>query len=219
MQIKDVRLAFCGASGSGKSTMAKFISSAIGLKYTENSAGLLLTPEQQEYLVKSYAWTKSGHKDVIRLSNISPGFAWDFQEQLLITRAKFISENSGFVIDRSPVDNWTYFLLQTAHLVAELNCDMFLSKVIEATKPLTHIIFLPTCNKDVEDNGSRIANWYYQMLVTSCFEHTLTNYFNANQSLKFSYLKYPEWDLVTRQRVILNWLSQTVDIPGFKPAY
>jgi len=217
--IKDVRLAFCGASGSGKSTMAKYIAQTMGLKYTENSAGLLLTEAQQKYLVDKYGWTKSGHRDVIRLSNINPGFAWDFQEQLLKTRAEFIWNNSGFVIDRSPVDNLTYFLLQTAHLTSELNCDFFHSKVTDAMKPITHVIFLPTLNKDVEDNGSRISNWYYQMMVTAVFKHTITNYFTPNLSLDFAYLEYTTWDLETRKREIINWLLQTIDHPVLVPSY
>jgi hypothetical protein len=212
-QINNCRIALCGASGSGKSTMARVIAEELGIPYKENSAGLLLKPEQQDDLVRKYGWTKSGHRDVIRLSNINPGFAWDFQYELLKTRAEFIAGNNPFVIDRSPVDNITYFLLQTSHLVEQKMCETFFAEAQRAMMPITHLIFLPTENPGhwVEENDSRIANYHYQRMVTSVFEHVLNCYLIPNTNIPFAYLKCSIWDLKDREIEIMRWLLSSIE--------
>ena len=211
--INQVRVALCGASGSGKSTLATFISEFLGVPYTENSAGLLLTPEQQEMLVQKYGWTKTGHKDVIRLSNANPRFAWDFQMELLKTRSLFIAQSQSFVIDRSPVDNIAYFLLQTAHLVEPKVCDYFIATATQAMEPITHLIYLPTGNtsKWVEENGSRIANYPYQRMVSSVFKHVITEYMVNNFYFRGSFMEINVWDLDTRKNMLNDWFLSTIE--------
>jgi len=210
MTTTGIRIAFCGTSGSGKSTMARVVANALGLDYTENSAGLLLNQDQQDMLVKKYGWTKSGHQDVIRLSNINPGFAWDFQWELLKTRARFIRETQSFVIDRSPVDNLTYFLLQTAHLVPEIDCDRFVTAAQEALQPITHLIFFPAVFDQIEINGSRISNWHYQSMVSGVFSNTIDSYFRNGFGLDFKFLVYGKRDFEARKKDVLEWIYRSV---------
>jgi len=213
VNIKDVRIALCGASGSGKTTLAKALARALKIEFKENSAGLLLTPEQQEYLVNSYGWSKSGHRDVIRLSNINPMFGYDFQYELLSTRAKWIKENKGFIIDRSPVDNITYFLLQVSALVKEGDCSTFINIAQNAMTPITHLIFIPTLNANVETNGSRVDNYFYQQMVTANFENTIETYFNPNAAnCKFYYHKVGIWDWEQRMGEAIKFLTNTISL-------
>jgi hypothetical protein len=194
--------------------MARIIAETLGIPYVENSAGLILKTDQQEMLVKKYGWTKSGHRDVIRLSNINPGFAWDFQYELLKTRAEFIAMNDGFVIDRSPIDNITYFLLQTAHLVEPKVCDMFLATAQKALEPITHLIFLPTGNPTnwVEDNDSRIATYPYQKMVSAVFQHVLSEYVINQFGFTGDIMTVPYWDLTERTNRINSWLLSSIEL-------
>lgn len=203
METKKLKIALCGASGSGKSTLARFISSKYGLPYKENSAGLLLPEEDQDYLVKTFGWTKSGHADVIRLSNINPSFGFEFQLRLMRARKKFIEENDSFIIDRSPVDNVAYFLLQTSHLVPQDMTARFIQEAIEGSYSLDKLIILDTMDiGQVEDNGSRIASFPYQKMVTEVFHHVANTYFNHLHFRVISTANFSE-----RQLIIENFLK------------
>lgn len=197
------KIALCGASGSGKSTLARWMSEKYKILYMENSAGLILPEDVKERLVRMYGWTQSGHADVIRLGNINPGFAIDFQTELLKVRTAFIKDREEFIFDRSPVDNLAYFLLQCGHIADEVITKRHLVKCIEAMEPITHLIYLPTpSNGVVENNGSRVANWYYQRMVTAVFKQVIRDYFLPNQNLDFKYIEVGVWDWQTRCRTI-----------------
>ncbi len=199
-----MKIALCGASGSGKSTLARWMSKEWGIPYIENSAGLILPEEVQERLVRMYGWTKSGHRDVIRLGNINPGFGIDFQTELLKVRTKFINETPEFIFDRSPVDNLAYFLLQCGHLTDHQRTFQHISNCVMAASRLDGVIFLHTSTntEEIEDNGSRVDNWYYQKMVTSVFKHVLETYMSHIPTLEITM-----WDYATRQRLITNFME------------
>lgn len=202
MNEQSYRIALCGPSGSGKSTLARFISDHYGLPYTENSAGLLLPEPDQNYLIKNFGWTKSGHKDVIRMSHINPQFGWEFQYRLLKARARFIQDNPSFVIDRSPIDNMAYFLLQCSALMDQGQTKAFIDLAVQTLRGLTHIIFIPTMlTGEVEDNGSRVSNFFYQQMVTAVFIHVIHNY---NPGVKV--LELNTSDQMIRRQMVSNFL-------------
>ncbi len=199
-----MKIALCGASGSGKSTLARWMSQKWDTPYIENSAGLILPEEVQERFVRNYGWTKSGHRDVIRLGNINPMFAIDFQTELLKVRTKFINDTPRFIFDRSPVDNLAYFLLQCGHLTTTEAAHQHIGNCVAAANRLDGIIFLHTSTNtgEVENNGSRVDNWYYQRMVTGVFKHVLNTYMSH-----LHILEIPQWDLATRKRLITNFLD------------
>lgn len=199
-----VKIALCGASGSGKSTIARWMSEKYNLPYLENSAGLILPHEVQQRFVDHYGWTKSGHSDVIRLGNINPNFAVDFQQELLKVRSKFIRDTPDFIFDRSPVDNLAYFLLQCGHLASPEVTHQHIVRCLEAITPISLVIFLHTSTEpgNVENNGSRVANWSYQKMVTAVFKHVLEFYMPQVPRLELSM-----WDYATRQRLISNYME------------
>lgn len=177
MEKRKFKIALCGPSGSGKSTLARRIASEYDIPYTENSAGLLLPKEDQDFLIEKFGWAKNGHAGVIQLSHANPEFGWEFQSRLLLARKKFIMETPSFVIDRSPVDNMAYFLLQNAALSHHALTDSFMSTGMEVMREITHLIFIPTMiSEDIEDNGSRIVNKHYQEMVTQVFIHVINKY-------------------------------------------
>jgi hypothetical protein len=172
--------------------------------YIENSAGLILPPEVQERFVRQYGWTKSGHRDVIRLGNQNPAFALEFQIELLKVRNKFINDNPSFIFDRSPVDNLAYFLLQCGHLSTNDAAREHIENCIKAAKKLDGIIFLHTStnHEEIENNGSRVDNWYYQLMVTAVFKHVMETYMKHVESIEIT-----TWDYATRQRLITNFIA------------
>lgn len=199
-----MRIALCGASGSGKSTLARWMSDKYRIPYMENSAGLILPPEVQERFVNIYGWTKSGHSDVIRLGNINPNFAIEFQQELLKVRSRFIWDTEEFIFDRSPVDNLAYFLLQCGHLAPPAVTHDHIIQCLGAITPIDVVIFLHTSTEpgNVENNGSRVANWDYQKMVTSVFKHVLEFYMPHIKRIEL-----PMWDYETRQRIVSNFME------------
>lgn len=200
----NLRVALCGASGSGKSTLARYIESTYNIPYQENSAGMILSERVQRLLIERYGWTRSGHADVIRLGNINPNFARDFQTELLLERVKRMQEKEEFIFDRSTVDNIVYYLLQCGHMSNEVCTKQHIDIALKALDRLTHIImvYTPIENTQIEDNGSRIANWYYQRMVTKVFEHVLRDMVNHPRILLIK-----QWDWTTRCRLVDNFLT------------
>jgi deoxyadenosine/deoxycytidine kinase len=200
--MTNYRIALCGPSGSGKSTLANAIATHLQIPYKENSAGLLLPKEDQDFLISNFGWKKSGHSDVIALSHTNPAFGWEFQTRLLAARSKFMQSNANYIIDRSPVDNLVYFLMQTALHYPQESAKYFIEAAQLAARNLTHLIFIPTMlTGEIENNGSRVANYYYQQMVTSIFAHVIHTYF---QGVKF--LELPTSNFELRRSATLKFL-------------
>ena len=174
-----MKVAMMGHSGSGKTTQCLLLNNRMGLAFTANSAGLIIPAVVQQKLHNKYGWSQSGHADVIRLSNINPGFGLDFQDAVLEARTNFIMDNDDFIIDRSPVDNVTYFLLQASHLQSERSCQKFIETAQYAYRKLTHVVLLSNPSGEIEDNGSRVANSVYQGMVASVFNYVFEKYFKG----------------------------------------
>jgi len=205
--MKTIKVGFCGHSGSGKTTQANLIQERLGLKFKENSAGLLMAEEVQNELVNKYGWTQSGHKDVIRLSHINPEFGWEFQKAVLEARVSFIAENDNFVIDRTPLDNLSYFMLQCSPLMGATRCEFFINRCMRAFNELTHVIFLSNPTLEIEDNGSRVDNPYYQRMVTAVFEDTYERYFKDNCP-NTKILRIDTWgEIEDRYKLIAEFLN------------
>lgn len=167
-----MRIVLTGPSGSGKTTLALALASELDMPFIEQSAGKILSPEDIEFLTKTFDWKQEGHASVIRLSNLQPEFGWEFQLRLLNARFKLFEENPHAIFDRSFIDNLVYFTLQTSHLVSEARCSEFYSEAVANHRVLVdktiHLSYRQ--QGDVENNGSRVSNIFYQKAVDSVFE-------------------------------------------------
>ena len=171
-------LTFTGPSGSGKSTLARHTSKYGHCNYFEGSAGLTLDEKTASFLQQTYGWQRSGHKEVIHLSETAPGFAYDFQIGLLKARiAKFLQVSEPTVTDRSLVDNIAYAALQAKKYLSDDKWQGFLDLAIKGLNETVEIIiFVPTQNPytgGIEDNGSRIADWLFQKVASAHFEYAI----------------------------------------------
>lgn len=198
-----MRVAFAGPSGTGKTTLANYIEENSNLIFTPNSASLMFTEEDKEVLRK-LGYTFSGHKEVIQLSNINPKFAKEFQSRLLLRRGEFIERSDDFIIDRSPIDNLVYMLYQVGYNATQEFVSKFYKQVEHYLHDLNHIIFIPTTNQDgIEDNGSRIASYPFQRMMSGIFEFALNEY-DIYSAVRVTTIDY--WDLSKRKEEVKQLL-------------
>lgn len=202
--MKQLRFAFTGPSGSGKTTLAKFLEKETGVEFIPNSAGLIFSEEDKALLKEKYGYEGTGHKNVINLSNINPDFGWDFQMAILKARLSIIYSKTSFILDRSPIDNIVYMLLQTGHNQPENKIGEFIQLAKKATLCLTHVAHINPL-EHVEDNNSRVPNLYYQQMVNSVFEHVISKY---GIYMNVKVLKVNYTDLTLRKEKLLEFLSE-----------
>lgn len=164
---KPLRIMFAGASGTGKTTLANFISQVVGdtnreIPFVSGSVSDLL-PDTKNM----------PHADM--LSRDSKTLAMeDFQ--ILNLRNKLFNEyvqaDTSFVSDRSFVDSAAYFLYKQADKLPQCEVEHFLSLCnMCLTKQCTHLIFVPFTLQMyhhwvTEDNNKRITSRYFQMEIS-----------------------------------------------------
>lgn len=108
-------------------------------------------------------------------------------------------------MDRSPVDNVVYFLLQVSHNATPELCEEVILAARESYKALTHFVRIRVTNQDsVETNGSRVDNIYYQQMVSSVFDGVFDRYFSGITSTKV--LVLDTWDLPERKNKLREFL-------------
>lgn len=153
------RIAFVGASGTGKTTLAKYISDKYGIPFLSGSYSDLV-PETKD--VKHVDMMDKG---VMALLN---------EEYTLINlrRKSYQQMWDGFVTDRSPVDNLAYFIYKLSHKVPQCEVETFESIVERViSSNITHLIFIPFTDVmltqwETEDNNKRIVNNYFQWQIS-----------------------------------------------------
>ena len=204
--MKQLRIACLGPSGSGKTTIAQFIQEEFNIPFIPNSAGLVIPEREKEILRSTYRWKENGHAEVIKLSNEFPSFGQRFQMALLQARGRIIMNTNQFIIDRSPIDNVAYMLSQCSHLAPEKWVEEFIEEARGYASHITHFLIFPSLAKDIEVNGSRVANKYFQRMSTAIFEHAYTTYFKDQMTGKCLILN--TWDLDYKKELVSKFLSE-----------
>lgn len=211
-----IKLAFTGASGSGKTTLVKFVEKELGLKHISGSAGDIKTIPDQELLQENEPMLNiEGHLGVIINSAYNSTYGLQNQEILIQRRGEIIEQNEDFVTDRSPVDNFTYLVNQVG-FHPEITDDMLNElyyKCLEHFSKLTHLVYVKSVQPydiGVENNGSRIHNWFYQQSIDAQFHFWLNSFtIKAHEKglniPKIMCIDY--WDLQTRKDNVKNFLS------------
>lgn len=204
-----MKIALSGPSGTGKTTLCKFIEEEFSVDHVSSSAGDLLTPADKELLRKRYGYNSSGHSNVIRLSATHPPFGLEFQNLVALRRSSMIAlSNSGIVTDRSAIDNMVYYALQVAHQYPEHFFNELLSTALPGFKALSHLILLSLNNPEIEDNNSRVANMGYQTAVSGAFSSIYYRYFQRYTKMyNIKVLHVDFWDLEQRKDLIKRFLS------------
>ena len=176
-----MKICLSGPSGSGKTTLARYIHESLpelGLPrvdFISNSASDLISAEKKKALEEIYGYIPSGHKNVIRQGHINPDFGKEFQLAILNQRIKLYEDpNLSFIADRCPIDNLAYYLDQV--VMYEDNpaaTEEFIITCMKALAKADIIFLVKVCHTEVEDNGSRVANIFYQRKVDRVFQLAL----------------------------------------------
>ena len=154
--MKNIRIAFMGASGTGKTTLAKWVSDKYGLQL--NPIGSR-TVAADMGLASPYDADAAGRRS-------------EMQERLLQSKAAWEAERDAFVTDRTVFDNLAY---QSLHAVDSVT-EMQLSKAVHAMRRYTHIIWCPMrAVFSLRDDPARKEGRAYHLM----FESVLLGFFAA----------------------------------------
>lgn len=203
----NYKVAFSGTSGAGKTTLVQFVNEELGLSWINGSAGQMKKNWQKMKLIEEYGYPGGGHSAVIKYSALNPEYGLENQIMLRDARHKAIQVNSNFVTDRSPVDNISYFILQVSYLFSDKVTEEFYEKCLEAFQELTHVILVRAVQPaEIERNGSRVDNRYFQRSVDQIFKYWLDRMIQDSVSGP-EILEIDFWDLEERKATVKKFLG------------
>ncbi len=158
--MKPLRVAFVGTSGTGKSTLSRYVSERIGIPHIE----------EQARVVSSDMGTT--------LRDMRYRDPYLFQRKVLeyqFQRERDLSE-TGFISDRSVFDPLVYlmrFTDPTPMLVSRYRSIIF---TYYSDNPYTHIFYLRPGEFDPPDDGVRSLDRLYRYQVDGMFLMLLNSY-------------------------------------------
>lgn len=184
------RITITGASGTGKTTLAKHISFKYDIPFITSSA--------------REVWPLYGfknHRDALEKCLAEPFLGFRYQKAIWERRHKMFDKQFFFVTDRSPVDNFAYFMLQQGYYSKENNDEMF-SRCLMDYESIDVIIFVRFVDDmEIEDNGRRITDIRYQRMVDAVIETVLRKDFAKFNTTK-DIIELKTWDFNERIEII-----------------
>lgn len=197
MEKQLYRVCLFGPSGTGKSTMGKWLAKELNVKFLDGSRTSIIDGDK-------------GKSHIEMLNEASSPIEKNLQ--ILSKRHKmFLAEPEGFVCDRSIIDPLAYLLFEGSKSLRECDIDHLFSLVNSCHSDLniTHYIYMPfstssIVNCPLEDNGKRIVNPYFQRLITKCFDEVLDKFLCDTYSFPiFENKWYGSYEEVIRQKVLI----------------
>lgn len=169
-----MKIMFAGASGVGKTTLAKEVPGMIKFDVTEYPPVLDFISGSVSDLIPK---TKDmSHKEMLERDS-KDLLLEDFQVMNL--RNKMFRDRDRFVTDRSYLDLAAYFYYKQAKNVPKCEMEHFFETCkMLLNQQCTHLILLDFTTAMVkewvmEDNGKRIENNYFQFLISSIMDNVL----------------------------------------------
>lgn len=174
MNTKTKRVMFAGASGTGKTTLADYITKTFGT----NTEPIPFVSGSVSDLLPDTA--SMPHADMLARDSKTLQME-DFQ--ILNLRNKlyqeYVNQDKCFVSDRSFLDSAAYFLYKQADKLPQCEIENFLDLCLMClTKQCTHLIFIPFTKAMfkgwiTEDNQKRITSRYFQMEISRIMQMVL----------------------------------------------
>ena len=192
----DKRIFITGPSGMGKTTLAEHIAETYNIPFISTSAKLV--------------WPQYGfnsHQDCHRISALNPQKGLDYQLDILNSRIKALYLQDEFVCDRSPLDNFVYFMLELSPYVSTKETEQFIEKCRQAMEMGTGLIMVPYDHNIRLDDGMRITNAYYHQMVCQV-EHWALWGKDINICKIDKKLVVNHWDWDTRVKIIEEWIKK-----------
>lgn len=161
------RINLTGASGMGKTTLAKWISETYQIPFISGSYSDLI-PET----------AKMPHRDMIS----QDAKIIQLQDtQVLNLRRKAFDSFETMVSDRSYLDSAAYFINKLSHRIPQCETEQFIEICRELTcKQCDKIIFIPADTYhlkhwEMEDNGKRSTNLYFHIEISQLIYWLITD--------------------------------------------
>ena len=148
-----------GPSGVGKTTVAKFLSEELGIKFISGSVSDLL-PQTKEMT----------HAEM--LARDSKDLYTEDYQILNLRNKLFSKEEEPFVSDRSFLDSAAYFLYKQADKIPACEVEQFLNLAKMATlQNIDYLVFIDYSldmfnNWIIEDNSKRVISKFFQMEIS-----------------------------------------------------
>jgi predicted ATPase len=180
----NIRLAFAGASGTGKSTLAEHVSKAFGIP---------LNPVGSRSVAKAMGFDNPYDVD-------KAGKRAEFQRRLVVEKMAWEAEHESFVVDRTTMDNLAYTLM---HDVAAIDAEL-LKTAVAGLQRYTHIVYCPVgafCNPGTDP--ARVKDPTYHKLYDIVIKALLDKYWWSPGTY---FQTLGPWSLDERKRSVEKFL-------------
>lgn len=162
----DKKIMFAGPSGIGKTTLANMLAEKLDIPFISGSYSDLIV-----------ATKELKHNEML---NLPPDEKQRMDYQVVTLRHQAFSQTPQFVSDRSYLDSMAYWINKLSASVCGCETDDFIGLCETLLfKECTHLIVLPFSNNvmrqwgEIEDNGKRITNPWYQFQITKIMDGLL----------------------------------------------
>lgn len=152
-----LRIAFTGASGTGKTKLSEFIVEAFGLPYN---------PVGSRSVAKDMGFASPYDVD-------AAGRRAEFQRRLVLEKRAWEDRHESFVTDRTTLDNMAYTIM---HDVAAIDEEL-VTKIVGGVSRYTHIFYCPVdvfCNTGTDN--ARVQDMTYHRIYDILIKGLLDKY-------------------------------------------
>jgi hypothetical protein len=154
------RIAFCGASGTGKSTMAYWLAGTLGIPF--NPVGSRSVASAMGF-ASPYDVDKAGKRA-------------EFQRRLVVEKRAWEDAHTEFVTDRTTLDNLAYMAF---HDISTVDAALF-DQMVGGMRRYTHVIYCPVgvfC--DLAGDSNRVDDMTYHELFDTMIESLATRHMRS----------------------------------------
>lgn len=197
------KICISGPSGTGKTTLAMWMAKHYNIAYLDGSGKKIWG----DRAIGTDDITN--HQDIITKSYIDPIWGLKYQENLLDYRATLMNSCDNWVMDRGPLDNMVYFLLQVSPMVGEKTSMGILNEALVLYGEQTHqIITILSPDIPLTRDGKRVPNRFYQMTTDAVYERVFKNQLRHIKNVKS--LGIFIWNLDKRKQQIMTFMSNII---------